>query len=250
MAGQNETYRWPPEKPVVPSANIQVVNYKSRYKPFLILTEQNPRIWFAKFRKRQPGKEIRGMSMPLGSRFWWWNHWPVAQLANDGRVAEFPDRPSHSYTSTQDSDPYETGGNSMTKIMLCGLTEKPAGELVPLAKSWLRPAELNLKTGAFGYEGYDRTQRAYVLVRKVGNQPGFIEFELAASEESPVINPAFVIRNWGEADAVLRIDGEVVKHGKNFRFGHNRTLDQTELVVWIVQESTRLVKVAIGPVAQ
>jgi hypothetical protein len=244
MAGQSETYRWPPEKPVVPRANIQVVNYKSRYKPFLILTEKNPRIWFAKFRKRQPGKEIRGMSMPLGSRFWWWNHWPVAQLANDGRVAEFPDRPSHSYTSTQDSDPYETAGDSVTKIMLCGLTEKSAGELVPLAKSWLRPAELKLKTEASEYEGYDRTQRAYVLVRKAGDQPGFIEFELAASEESPVINPAFVIRKWGRAEPRLRVNGKAVGD-ENLRFGLHHTLEGCELIFWLMIKSVGPVRILL-----
>ena len=237
MAGQSCTYPWPPDKPEVPRANIQIVNYKSRFKPFLILTNKNPRIWFARVRKRQPGKELSGMSMSLSSSFWWWNHWPVAQLPNDGRVAEAPDRPSHSYTSTQDSDPYETTNNSITKIMLCGLTEKSVAQLLPLAKSWLAPAELKLKTEASQYQGYDPTQRAYVLNRKKTGKPTVIEFELLASDESPVVNPSFVIKNWGQAQPRLTINGKSVKRGKNFRIGHRHTLESSDLIVWLKIES-------------
>ena len=245
MDGQSRTYTWPPDKKEVPRANIQIVNYKSRFKPFLILTNKKPRIWFARIRKRQPGKELSGMSMPLSSSFWWWNHWPVAQLPNDGRVAEAPDRPSHSYTSTQDSAPYETTDNSITKIMLCGLTEKSVTQLLPLAKSWLIPAELKLKTSTFQYQGYDPTQRAYVLTCKKAGKPAVIEFELLASDESPVVNPAFVIKNWGQAQPRLNINGKPVKPDKNFRIGHRHTLESSDLIVWLKIESTDKLKVSL-----
>ena len=245
MDGQSRTYTWPPDKKEVPRANIQIVNYKSRFKPFLILTNKKPRIWFARIRKRQPGKELSGMSMPLSSSFWWWNHWPVAQLPNDGRVAEAPDRPSHSYTSTQDSAPYETTDNSITKIMLCGLTEKSVTQLLPLAKSWLIPAELKLKTSTFQYQGYDPTQRAYVLTCKKAGKPAVIEFELLASDESPVVNPAFVIKNWGQAQPRLNINVKPVKPDKNFRIGHRHTLESSDLIVWLKIESTDKLKVSL-----
>jgi len=131
LSGQSHTYSWPPpsssysswsfKNPEVPNPNIQIVNYKSKLTPFLILPDNNPRIKFAPFgnRKRPVDKKITRMSMPLTSKFWWWNHWPVAQLPNDGRIAEYPDRPAHSFTSTQDCAPYETTENSITKIVLC-----------------------------------------------------------------------------------------------------------------------------------
>ena len=66
--------------------------------------------------------------------------------------------------------PYSQTENSMTKIMLNGLTAKSAAGLVPLAKSWSRPAELILKKSLFGMgfvsEGYDPTERAYQLACK------------------------------------------------------------------------------------
>jgi hypothetical protein len=237
MSGQSRTYTWPPDKKEVPGANIQIVNYKSRFKPFLILTNKKPRIWFARVRKRQPDKELTGMSMSLSSSFWWWNHWPVSQLPNDGRVAEAPDRPSHSYTSTQDSAPYAATDNSITKIMLCGLTEKSVTQLLPLAKSWLAPVELKLKTGALQSKGYDPTQRAYVLTCTEVGKPAVIEFELLASKESPVVNPSFVIKNFGQGQPRLIINGKTVKRGKNFRFGHSHSLDGIDLIVWLKIES-------------
>jgi hypothetical protein len=250
MDGQSLTYPWPPDKKEVPGANIQVVNYKSRFKPFLILTNKKPRIWFARIRKRQPGKELTGMSMSFSSSFWWWNHWPVAQLPNDGRVAEAPDRPSHSYTSTQDSAPYEATDNSITKIMLCGLTEKSVTQLLPLAKSWLAPPELKLKTGVLQSQDYDPIQRAYVLTCKETGKPAFIEFELLASDESPAVNPAFVIKNWGQSQPRLTINGKSVKRDKNFRFGHSHSLESSDLIVWLKIESTDKLKISFTPVTK
>ena len=60
-----------------------------------------------------------------------------------------------------------------------------------------------------------------------------LEFALEASHDSPIHNPAFMVKNWGNRPAVLTIDGKEIPHGKGFRFGHNKTLDGTDLVVWL-----------------
>ena len=88
LDGEAHTYDWSagvparfdrPEKPV-----IQVVNLRSRWRPFIIF-EEGSRI------HPFPQAVLEGYSM-----FPCWNHWPVAQLPNDGRKAPAPDRPSHS----------------------------------------------------------------------------------------------------------------------------------------------------------
>jgi len=247
MAGQSRTYRWPPDGPAVPGANIQIVNYKSRYKPFLILTDKNPRIWFAKFRMRKAGEELRGMSMPLNSKFWWWNHWPVAQIPNDGRVAEFGDRPSHSYTSTQDSDPYEVTENWMIKIMLCGLTEKSVSGLLPLARSWCRAPRLELISKTFVNNGYDATQRAYVLTCKDTEKPSALEFALNASEDSPAVNPAFVIKGWGRVGVCVKVNGQTKDRGVDLHFGHCHGLESNDLIVWLKVRSAEPVRISLLP---
>ncbi len=249
MAGRSQEYRWPPdqEDPPLADANIQVVHYRSEYMPFLILTDRSPRIWLPRYEKRQEGTDVRGMSMPADSQFWWWNHWPVAMLPSDGRVAPAPDRPSHSWAANQDSAPWARSEGSETQLMLCGLTRNPAAGLVPLARSWMRAPELRLKTGGFQSQGYDAAQRAYVLTAPVEGASGELSFELAASQEQPAVNPSCVIANWGEVDPQLVLNGERVARGPLFRYGFQRRLAGTDLIVWLQATAVQPVSIRLLP---
>ena len=60
------------------------------------------------------------------------------------------------------------------------------------------------------------------------------------------MNPAFVIKNWGKSDVELKVDGKKINHGKDFRFGHRRTLEGTDLIVWFKAESEKPLKVTIS----
>ncbi|MHC4345153.1 MAG: hypothetical protein ACYSUP_10755 [Planctomycetota bacterium] len=81
-----------------------------------------------------------------------------------------------------------------------------------------------------------------------GAPPGkALIFLPAASEDSPLVNPAFVVRNWGEKKARFQINGKTVERGKNFRYGHRHTLEGTDLIVWIKLESTQQVELSIIP---
>jgi hypothetical protein len=171
-------------------------------------------------------------------------------------MAKSAANPSHSSlchiglpgNATVEWEPYAKGEKSQTKIMLNGMTNKAVAKLVPLAKSWLQPAELKRAGGAYKSEGYDPTQLAYVLVRKKPGKSSEIKFELAASKESPVINPAFVIKGWGGDGASIRINGGEATRGKDFQTGHRRTADGTDLIVWIRVESTKPITVGLSPV--
>jgi hypothetical protein len=187
------------------------------------------------------------MSMPAGeSEFWWWNHWPVAQLPNDGRVAPAADRPSHSYTSMQDSAPYETTDESETQIMLCGLTTKSAEALIPLAKSWLKAPNLELTSSGFASNGYDPAERAYALEKLAGEEGTRLSFVVRASAASPVVNPAFVIKAWGDEEIELWLDGKRMPRGADFRYGYDRTLHSSNLIVWIRAESTESLSITLS----
>lgn len=54
-----------------------------------------------------------------------------------------------------------------------------------------------------------------------------------------------MVKNWGSAGVRLFLDAAEVSHGKDFRFGYHRTLEDTELIVWIQAESTRPVNVVL-----
>ena len=118
-----------------------------------------------------------------------------------------------------------------------GLTSKPAGGLAPLAKSWLNPAAIEA-TGLRSV-GYNAAERAYVLMREGGTAKA--EIILRATAESPVVNPALIVRNWN-GDARVLVNG--VSTG---RIGRVYRLEGTDLVVWIEVESTQPVRIQIEP---
>ena len=250
MAGQTHTYSWrhgAPGKDGLATepkgANIHWVNTKSKYKPLVIVSPDSNPVFDI-----YAGELRREVSM-----FPWWNHWPTAQKPSDGRYAWDSDLASHSSLSHCNWKAYSQTEDSMTKIMLNGLTAKSAAQLVPLAKSWSRPPELKLKKGLFGSdfesEGYDPTERAYQLTCKHAGKPSTLAFELTASKDSPAVNPAFVVKNWGSKGATLKVNGKTIKRGKDFRVGHRHTVDGSDLVVWLKAEATKPVKISLSPIA-
>ncbi|MHC4622983.1 MAG: LamG-like jellyroll fold domain-containing protein [Planctomycetota bacterium] len=244
MDGESKTYSWRQgerDDSRLRDATIQIVNLKSDYKPFII--------W-------QPGsrpKLMRCCTEEGWSNFPWWNHWPVAQLPNDGRRTAVPDRPAHSSLaqSIEDSPAivHDTEKNSFTAVSLCGMSDKAVTELVPLARSWNYPATLVVTSGNFHSEGYDKYQRAYVLFCEENGEPLTMECEVAAGEESPLINPALVIRNWGQASVTVKVNGKQIKRGKGLRCGYNHTLEGSDLVVWLQMQSTEPITISLSPAA-
>jgi hypothetical protein len=166
-----------------------------------------------------------------------WNHWPVAQLPNDGRVAPAPDRPSSSCPGTLYPVRHKGEGVQEYVRNLYGMTDRDPSHLAVLARSWNNPPELELRGGSFSNGGYDKNQRAYKLIYTGNGEPGILKCNIQASEESPVVNLAIVIKNWGESKAHLTLDGQPVPEGKAFRAGHRRRLKGTDLVAWIKIES-------------
>ncbi|MGB5895754.1 MAG: hypothetical protein WBG58_16370, partial [Ignavibacteriaceae bacterium] len=78
---------------------------------------------------------------------------------------------------------------------------------------------------------YDQVERAFNI--KADNGVDEINFELAATKDSPVLNPAFVITDWGRDGIELYVDNEKINKGKDFRIGYEQKLDDVDLVAWI-----------------
>ena len=250
MKGETKTFGWESGKrsfgyPTIPGANIQINYLDSRFNPFLVLDDRE-------------GKNDRGGTGPAimrasgddwseHSRFPWRNHWPVTQVPVFGRFAQAADRPAHTWTATQYSAAYESTANSMTKIMLCGMTDRPIEELLPLARSWLRPPGLTLDSEAFSNEGYDPTQRAYVLACRDPGEPAELSLQINGGAESPIVNLAIVVRDWGEHGVELTMDGAPIPRGKGFRWGHRRRPDGTDLVTWIEAQSSSAIRITMIP---
>jgi hypothetical protein len=115
-----------------------------------------------------------------------------------------------------------------------GITDLPAAELKYLNRSWNQAPALTGVTGAESI-GFEKGQRAYVLTKKSKK----ILFSLDGSEDNPILNPCFVIKNWGsDRPARLLINGKKMDAGGTVRQGVIRDTDGSEtLVLWIRQKS-------------
>jgi hypothetical protein len=244
MKGQSYTYSWehtwPDEFDRPANGNIQVINLKGETRPFSIVDPDGA------FVKAYPKYDAK-------TKFHCWNHWPVAQEESDTTIATAFDKPSHTSLSHIKWKPYAQQEKSRTWIMLHGMTDGKAADLAGLAKSWLNAPKLTLKSGFlakshFINQGYDPTERAYVLSCKKTDKPSKLEFSLGASKDSPIVNPAFVIKGWGKTDAGLKLDGKILKPGKVFRYGHRPSEHSYDLIVWIRTESNKPTKVSLSPV--
>jgi hypothetical protein len=220
-----------------PGGNILRVNLKAKFSPYVVVDPRNVAI------DCYAGEIIRERSI-----FPWWNHWPVSQqIRSSGRWAIAPDRVSHSSLAhIQAWRPYEETDDGVTMIMLNGLTEKPAAALLPLAKSWLSPPRMDVIGDGFAAAGYDPTQGAFVLSRRAGSaSPGFAVV-LNASEASPVVNPALVIRGWGPSTPRIEIDGRPSPPGAGVRAGHIHGLEGDDLVLWIRREAAAPIRITVS----
>ncbi len=250
MEGESKTYYWTrqggPEFEEGPThASILKINLKADHSPFALVSP--------------PTEEGNLITSYLGhaptSIFNFWDHWPVSQDASDGRTATSAERPSHSSLghiglpgmADMEWTPYKAEGTKRTKLMLHGMTDQAVEDLVPLAKSWLHAPELKIDGRGYSNEGYDPTQAAYVVKRIEADQPAPLTFEIQASEDSPLINPAIVIKNWGSRELKLSIDDKPVERIDDFRYGFVNSMEGTDLVVWIKGESTEAVSFSLLP---
>lgn len=200
-----------PENPV-----IQWVNLKSKWKPFEVL-------W------GEPVSTDAYNGEPSTSSFEWWNHWPVAQIASSGRPALAADRPGHTSVSHLYWPAYQQTDQTLTKLLLTGLTTLPAAGLVPVAKSWRSPAELLLQSG--GAVPYDPAQRAYIFPADL-RAP--IRFSLHASKDHPVDHLAFVVPGWGGSAKLTVLRGA---QPVQVQYGTVQELQGNRLILYIPVEA-------------
>jgi hypothetical protein len=126
------------------------------------------------------------------------------------------------------------------------MTNQPAESLVDLARSWNSPPEIKVIGGAKA-EGYDYTQRAYVLNAQEGVAD--LDLEIAANEESPLFNLILVANNWSGNNAVLKLNGNEIPPGKDFRFGLEYDVEgNRKLIVFAKVKSRKATKVTLSTI--
>ena len=61
-----------------------------------------------------------------------------------------------------------------------------------------------------------------------------------------MFSPALVVENWGDRPASLMVNNEKIRSGSDFRTGCIRTVNDSDLVVWLRMNSDRPVTITLG----
>jgi len=241
LQGEKQVFSYvadPPKKTKkkIPShPSIQQHNLKAANKPFIIF-EQGGKMFYLK------DMNIAALSRP-GSC----SHWPVGQMRCDGRTQRTPDRAT-SFLGFPITDPVVHEGEKRNWVnSLYGMNDKPFDVLIRLARSWARAPKLKVLSGGAESRGYDMSQRAYVLDCEKPNPSGPVKLRLDASKKSPVMNACLIFRGWGEAVPAVSVGGAPPAQNKGYKTGLVRTLEGTNLIVWIKLESARPVDIELAP---
>jgi len=219
------------------AANIKIVNLKSEYRPYIIsiphgienepYPPEGPLPHIFQTWPREPKEN--GYSTSLGHILNWWH--------------------------------YYRSDNRLEQVYLSGMinSEDPAEELLPLAKSWLRPPRLKMEgvNPQYKINIYDQAQRAYII-RRPNAGTDELKFSLddyvESDEESRfpiwIVNPAFVVKDWGRSDINLIVDGKSMESGKDFYVGYEDTHTGTDMILWLKSESKKAMSFEINPISK
>jgi hypothetical protein len=209
---------------------IQQYNFKSRHKPFICFEPGN-KMW------------LRFENLASYNRASGCNHFPVGQARCDGRTTLTSDRPSHC-SSFPISDPvlHESDDREFWAA-LYGMNSMSVGDLVEFGKSWALPPAAVVTEGDADSAGYDPAERCYRFMNATGKPKGFA-FNLTGEVSSPVVNPAFVVKNWNGSGARVFLDG---KEARAAKVGLNRKLEGTDLVVFLPMRRASKAAIRILP---
>jgi hypothetical protein len=205
---------YPPDCSLFEPANIQMVNLKSKYHPFTIVTENHVEIK----PYHGPMDDHRNIDKTV------FITWP--------RLGHFP--PNESYTSALSHvikwGWHEKTDNTLVQVYLLGMTDEPTeaqrvDKLVKLARSWQCAPELILKGDGYHYDGYEIKEKAYILTNTSRQKD--LHLSIKASPEKPLFNPVFVIKQM-DANKSFKLtinDSQV----KNYRVGN----ENKNMILWI-----------------
>jgi hypothetical protein len=119
-------------------------------------------------------------------------------------------------------------------------------QLLPLAKSWISPPAVKVVEGDSAGAEYDPSQRAFVVHRSATAKAGGLTLKLAASAETPIVNPAFVIENWS-GPVKVTVSRKGGKWDVPVRIGYSTRLESVSLVLYMGLTSNEETQVRVDP---
>jgi hypothetical protein len=118
------------------------------------------------------------------------------------------------------------------------------GSIGTLPASWLDPPALSITSGDYSDEGFNDQRRCYTLQCNVTGNPTVLNATLDTSGGKSIHNPVIVIKNWGDADAEVTVDGN---EPASYYVGYADDMYGDHLVVWLGIETTSSIDISIAP---
>jgi hypothetical protein len=246
LKGQISTHsyeQWPADehrgfKDAIDDPVVAMLNLKSKTKAFYIY-EQETHVG-------PYGGGIREIDYRL-SNFHWRNHWPVSQIPCDGRFVLANDRVTSSAIIS--AEPFLTRrkkDRSWEGRFILGITDKTVDQLIPFARFYLNPPILNIENDDFVYQGFNKNDRAYHISKKEA-QAVNLKFSVKASQQSPLVNPVFVIENWGNLQPVIKINNHSNTDNIVLKYDLQKTLGSGNLIIWLEIKTDQNTNFLISP---
>jgi hypothetical protein len=205
-------------KITIDNATIELLNSKSKYKIFVIFQGGHITPWGAVEQSAYTDDPFAGP----------WNHWPMHFIPSDGRFAVAHDRVTHFALGANDYAP------AFGSLVHYGFSDESIEVVIPKARFWQNPPKIKDLTGAKS-SGFSKDEKAYGFELKDNT----MTFTIAASEKSPLVNPAFVIKNWtSKTMAKIKINGKVFNGKKQQGFNRDQN-GKLGKVIWLETESTK-----------
>lgn len=213
-------------KITIKDATIELLKSKSKYKIFVIFQGGKITPWGKLEQSKYTDDPFAGP----------WNHWPMHFVPSDGRFAVDHDRVTHFALGANDYAP------QFGSLVHYGFTDQAIESVIPRARFWQNPPQLDQVSGGKSF-GFNKAEKAYAF-KLEGKK---LSFTVNASEQSPLINPAFVIRHWpAQTDAIVWINDKEIKQGSNHRQGFNRCPEgYLGKVIWLEMTAIEPAKIEI-----
>jgi len=228
VKGEIEELLWakPDKVPeiTIEDAHIELLNSKSKQKIFVVFQGGKITPWGHVEQSAYTDDPFAGP----------WNHWPMHFVPSDGRFAVAHDRVTHFALGANDWAP-EFGS-----LVMYGFTDEGIESALPAARAWKNPPLIENVKGA-KTKGFDKDQKAFVF----SNADRDISFSITGSEMSPIVNPCFVFKNWGEKDASISVNGKHITEGTDLKLGRHWTDSGRDLIIWLRTESTKQMEISI-----
>ena len=112
-------------------------------------------------------------------------------------------------------------------VSLLGMTDPYDREhAAALVNSWNNPGTVSLIGSSFSFDSYLRAEKAFIF-RNNGDISETFSFELEPNDK--IINPVLKIKNWGDRDLTVKVNGEKANLQKAL-------YENGDIIIWIQKE--------------